>query len=439
MTIRNAKYQRRLAALVTAVAVALGGVLVTATPAQAYTTTCTNAGCPNSGAWNSARWTSWWGNDVLGTNTPGANCTNYAAWRLIGNGLARPSINLGNANTWDDRARQMGFPVNGTPAVGSIAQWDSGAYGHVAYVEAVNGNTVTISESNWNGTWLGQRHMAVNEVSNFIHFKDVNQPEPPAIGSRVIATVDFNGDGNSDVFRIRPDGTLVLYTGNGQGGWADGNGAVIGSGWNVFTKVIAPGDFDGDGKADLIGIKSTGDMILFTGNGAGNWANGDGITVGTGWEAFASVVAPGDFNGDGKVDIIGAKPDGSLYLYTGNGQGGWADGTGALIGASWNQFSQVISPRDFDGDGKSDIVTMTPNGNVSLYTGDGQGYWANPAGAQIGSGFSIFSALTSAGDFDGDAKADVLGVKSNGDLFLYQGNGSGGWKTGSGVLIGVGW
>ncbi|WP_347597831.1 PA14 domain-containing protein [Acrocarpospora sp. B8E8] len=54
----------------------------------------------------------------------------------------------GNANTWDDYARAIGIAVDNRPAVGAVAQWDSGAFGHVAHVTAVHGNLVDVEEYN---------------------------------------------------------------------------------------------------------------------------------------------------------------------------------------------------------------------------------------------------------------------------------------------------
>jgi surface antigen len=55
----------------------------------------------------------------------------------------------GNANSWDNAAKATGVKVDGTPKPGAIAQTNAGSYGHVAWVSAVNGNTVTIEEYNW--------------------------------------------------------------------------------------------------------------------------------------------------------------------------------------------------------------------------------------------------------------------------------------------------
>jgi len=57
---------------------------------------------------------------------------------------------LGNANTWDDRARSMGFVVNTAPAAGSVGVSNSGRYGHVFRVNSVNSDgSINISDMNY--------------------------------------------------------------------------------------------------------------------------------------------------------------------------------------------------------------------------------------------------------------------------------------------------
>jgi hypothetical protein len=110
----------------------------------------------------------------------GNNCTNFSAYRLSRDGIPNPG-NLGNANTWDDRARAKGFVVDQKPKVGTIAQWNSN---HVAYVDWVSsdGNKVAISESGYGGTVLGVTYTSMSGrriltrgtsswPSNFIHFR----------------------------------------------------------------------------------------------------------------------------------------------------------------------------------------------------------------------------------------------------------------------------
>jgi surface antigen len=153
---------------------ALGGHV---SPARAAFV-CVDDDC-DSGLWSAARGPandiSYWG------MTPGHNCTNFVAWKLILNGVPRPATNPGNAADWAARARADGYLVDSTPSVGSVAQWTafqggSPIEGHVAYVEKVNDDgTILVSEDAWHADGSGPmrfRVLAASSVSNFIHYAD---------------------------------------------------------------------------------------------------------------------------------------------------------------------------------------------------------------------------------------------------------------------------
>lgn len=93
-----------------------------------------------------------------GYNTPVFNHQNLYTWgqctyhvfnrrAQIGKGI---STYWWNANNWDNAAAADGYTIDGKPTVGSIAQSDSGYYGHVAFVERVNSDgSILVSEMNW--------------------------------------------------------------------------------------------------------------------------------------------------------------------------------------------------------------------------------------------------------------------------------------------------
>jgi surface antigen len=72
------------------------------------------------------------------------HCTWYVSNLRAAAGKPIPSF-WGNAGAWGSRARQDGYTVSSVPVVGSIA-WRTGGYGHVAYVTAVNGDTIHVKE-----------------------------------------------------------------------------------------------------------------------------------------------------------------------------------------------------------------------------------------------------------------------------------------------------
>ncbi|GAA2036923.1 hypothetical protein GCM10009740_30560 [Terrabacter terrae] len=130
---------------------------------------CQTAGYPNAGYKDTSSASYW-------LQSTGHNCTNYVAYRLVKNGLpnVRPSSLSGNALNWGPA-----FPAqtNTSPAVGSIAWWDSSfsSTGHVAYVEQVlSASDIIISEDNWGGDFRWRRVTLTGGrwPKGFIHLKD---------------------------------------------------------------------------------------------------------------------------------------------------------------------------------------------------------------------------------------------------------------------------
>lgn len=132
--------------------------------------------CPDKQDW----YTTVWDGYIIGGYV--CECVSYAGWKAYeayGAVLA-----WGNAYDWDDRARAAGYTVNHTPAAGTIGQIDSGAYGHVFWVESVNGDgSINVTEyNNYYATYLysgnshpgdfGARTISAGEVGwyNYIHF-----------------------------------------------------------------------------------------------------------------------------------------------------------------------------------------------------------------------------------------------------------------------------
>ena len=260
---------------------------------------------------------------------------------------------------------------------------------------------------------------------------------------RAKATWDFDGDKKPNLLAADVNtGELFLYRGTGTGTFEPGRTAPGRGGWNSLTAVFSPGDFDGDGFSDVIARTAAGELYLYRGTGAGTFMNGRTLIGRSGWDAFTAIFSPGDFDGDGFSDVIVRNAAGELRLYKGNGRGGWVTGVGILIGRSgWNAFTAIFSPGDFDGDRFSDVIVRNAAGELRLYKGNGRGGWDTGVGILIGrSGWNAFTAILSTGDFTGDGRADVIVRGAAGDLRLYKGNGRGGWTTGVGIVIGnSGW
>ena len=158
-------------------------------------------------------------------------------------------------------------------------------------------------------------------------------PTRPALsvgGDRSIAVGDFNGDSRLDLVVANNGGTLSVLLGNADGTFAAALNTIVGT--FPFNTGISPqaarvGDFNGDGKLDLVAVGFSGSGVVLPGNGDGTF--GAPITFTTTILNGARDVAVGDFNGDGKLDIvIGSEshvnsfvPGGGLSVLLGNGDG----------------------------------------------------------------------------------------------------------------------
>lgn len=137
--------------------------------------------CPDKQDYYTTYWDDAWGTHKIGGYV--CECVSYVGWKayeVYGLELA-----WGNAYSWDDVARRLGYTVDGNPEENSIGQMDSGRYGHVFWVESVNGDgSINVTEyNNSYATYLysgsshygdfGARTISAGEVwrYNFIHLQ----------------------------------------------------------------------------------------------------------------------------------------------------------------------------------------------------------------------------------------------------------------------------
>ncbi|MFJ6536269.1 chitobiase/beta-hexosaminidase C-terminal domain-containing protein [Paenarthrobacter sp. NPDC091711] len=202
-----------------------------------------------------------------------------------------------------------------------------------------------------------------------------------------------------------------------------------------YTVVAPPAniwkDYTGDAKNDVLARDNSGTLWLYPGNGTGGWLTQK--SLGTGWNSLNAIIPTKDFNGDGRSDILARDTNGVLWLYPGNGNGGLQ--TRVQAGTAWQGMTLILAPGDFNGDGKADILARDSAGALWLYRGNGTGGFISSA--QVGAGWNAMNAILSTGDFNGDGKTDVLARDTSGILWLYPGNGTGGWLNR--VQVGSGW
>jgi hypothetical protein len=211
--------------------------------------------------------------------------------------------------------------------------------------------------------------------------------------TKLFRVTNWNDDGLPSIMAMDGHGLLWQYRGSGQDGFSAREN--LGNGWTMFKDVFVVNNWNGDGHPNLIGRTSGGDLYLYTSDGKGGWLNnGNGIVIDNGWNIYDLVITPGDWDGAGTQALIGRTPAGQLYLYHGDGRGGFANnGVGTRIGTGWNMFNQFLSPGDWNGDNLIDVIGKTPGGDLRLYKTDGKGTWLNPQGDVIGTDWSEYTVF----------------------------------------------
>jgi hypothetical protein len=282
----------------------------------------------------------------------------------------------------------------------------------------------------------------------------------------LIGAGDWNGDGRPEVI-ARSGSTLKLYRGLAKFRWS--KPILLSNTFSAFTSIAVPGDVTGDGKPDLMGLRSDGALYLFP---------SVGLQLGTPvlikkLPGVTAIAGGGDLTGDGHPDLVlrsgqivqilsgaGASKFGSTLgpfvgfggiraLSVGKLPG--ARGTG-LTGISGKKYlilpnkgtknlgaklpgalkrpnaTRVLNVGDWNRDGRGDLITIENNGDsLVFHPGNGNGSFGTSV--VMSAGWKTISGLTVVGDVTGDGNPDLVGRTSAGTV-IFPGNGATGF-TGS--------
>jgi hypothetical protein len=225
---------------------------------------------------------------------------------------------------------------------------------------------------------------------------------------------DFNGDGIVDLATANSGRSVSVLLSNGDGTFQPARNTPI-SYYPSLLNVLAAGDFDRDGKLDLATSANDSSGIGFNvllGRGDGTFVN----KVQSFAISWSSSITTGDLNGDGKLDLVATAADpfeGTTFVDV-----LWGNGDGTF----WYPYNQLYGPAEayspalahFDGDNQLDLVL---GGNfttwVLLRNSDGSFQELRDLGL-------IAESLTVA-DLNADGKLDLATTRA---VSLGNGNGS---------------
>jgi hypothetical protein len=248
---------------------------------------------------------------------------------------------------------------------------------------------------------------------------------------------DFNGDGKPDVAVGTEGGVIDVFLGNGDGTFK--SPLVCNLGYTYSIQSMVAGDFNGDGKVDLAvasiclsGQTETGMVTILLGKGNGTFTKAANIKVGMDAQGLAAA----DLNGDGKLDLVTttflATGQRDVKVLLGNGNGTFHSPLALLPGAR----ATSVATGDFNGDGKPDLVLVDRYNNaVLILPGKGDGTFGQPISFQF-SNPVLGLGGPAVGDFFKTGKLSLAVTTGLGMVSVLQGNGDGTFQAPVNYVVG---
>jgi hypothetical protein len=242
-----------------------------------------------------------------------------------------------------------------------------------------------------------------------------------------LAVGDFDGDGKLDLVVANLGSTpthtndsVSILLGNGDGTFHDAVNHVLGT--NLVSVVVS--DFNRDHNLDLAALLGNdywtygidSIVLILLGNGNGLFSRGENYDV----EWYGSAFGVADLNGDGNPDIVvNGHPEYNGHVLLGNGDGTFAD-----LSYYAGSLSHFLLG-DFNSDGKPDLLTIQASA-ITTRLGNGDGTFQEAITNEFQYAGDVLSETM--GDFNRDGKLDVAFAVQNAILVMI-GNGNGTFQS----------
>jgi hypothetical protein len=236
---------------------------------------------------------------------------------------------------------------------------------------------------------------------NSMAYGGVSFTDHASSGQATYLHSDLNNDGREDFVYTegQTTGGFAVVLSSGDGTYAAPVDYILPYGESAYA--VSIGDFNSDGKADLLVFGASGtsqqyDLFLYLNDGGGTFTEKASFPLSS--DVYSPVV--GDFNHDGKMDIAFIA-NAEVNVWFGNGASGFTPGPVTSV-----RTGGTMMLGDFDGDGNADLAIgdLVNYDMVDVLYGDGRGNFPNQITIQVPGGHSLFGVT----DVNSDGKMDIV-------------------------------
>ncbi|MFF3455798.1 FG-GAP repeat domain-containing protein [Streptomyces sp. NPDC002730] len=253
-------------------------------------------------------------------------------------------------------------------------------------------------------------------------------PGPVRLVNGASAFRDMNTDGYGEFYSMTTTGkAAVHHPRGGARSWAT-------TGWDPRTRLIPYGANTGDPRSNLLIHTPDGNLYRAGGDNHPIDPKVPHHLMGKGWNGFDAFAASEDLTGDGRPDLLVRQAStGYLFLYRGNARAGFDPAV--KVGSGWKGY-MIIGAADLTGDGIGDLLARDPGGEVWRYEGTGTGSF-KPRKLVFSNWGAGRTEIIAVGDITGEGVCDLISRDTNGKLLRNRGDGRG--SFGATETIGTGW